>query len=154
MELTPEERQRIYEEEKARLEAREKLRPPKTSVAAWVVLCIFVLFVITLVIGFLAEQPHTTSTPSPSSSTSGVRTLRGRYWCAESLDDAGQIGIAVTRGDTAAIAGMLARGKAFEVEKGTRVMSGGEIDMGISLTHVLSGYQVGRECYIPTRALE
>jgi len=81
-------------------------------------------------------------------------SLRGTYWCGESFDDAGEIGTAVSRGDTAALAGLLARGSAFQVEGGTRVISGGEIDMGISLVHIASGFQSGRKCYISTRALE
>lgn len=60
----------------------------------------------------------------------------------------------MSRGDRAAIAGMLARGKAFQVERGVRVVTGGEIDMGISLAHIESGFQAGRKCYISTNALE
>jgi hypothetical protein len=99
-----------------------------------------------------AERPKMPPQQQPSS-TRGTRSLRGTYWCGESFDDAALIGIAVSRGDTAAIAGLLERGKAFQVEGGTRVTSGGEIDMGISLVHIESGYQVGRKCYISTNAL-
>jgi hypothetical protein len=49
---------------------------------------------------------------------------------------------------------MIARGSAFQVEGGTRVVSGGEVDMGISLMHVDSGYHAGEKCYISTNALE
>jgi hypothetical protein len=80
-------------------------------------------------------------------------TVRGTFWCANNFDDAGEIGIAVTRGDTAAVQGMLTRGRAFQVEKGTLV-TGGEVGMGISLAHVESGFQTGQKCYISTNALE
>jgi beta-lactamase regulating signal transducer with metallopeptidase domain len=67
MELTPEERQRIYEEEKARLEARREPQPPKKSVAPMVILGVVAFFVIILIAGSLAEKTETTSTPSLSS---------------------------------------------------------------------------------------
>jgi hypothetical protein len=85
--------------------------------------------------------------------TSGLMTVRGTYWCGRSFDDAGMIGVAVSRGDTAALAGLIARGNAFQVEGGTRVISGGEVEMGISLVHVESGFQAGQKCYIATNAL-
>ena len=116
--------------------------------------------IILIVRGNLVEQPRTFQVEggtqlatSPSSSASGLRTLRATYWCAESFDDAGQIAIAVSRSDTAAIAGMLARGNAFQVERGTQVVTGGETDMGLSLVHIESGFQAGRKCYLPTNAL-
>ena len=84
---------------------------------------------------------------------SAERRVRGIFWCADNFDDAGEIGIAVTRGDTAAVAGMLARGKAFQVEEGT-LMTGGEVDRGISLVHVDSGFHAGQKCYRSTNALE
>jgi hypothetical protein len=90
---------------------------------------------------------------APASPSGGERAVRATYWCGESFEDAGQIGLAVANGDTPAIAGMLTRGKAFQVEGGTRVLSGGEIDMGISLVHITSGFQSGRKCYITTNAL-
>ena len=71
-----------------------------------------------------------------------------------SLDDAGQVGIAVHDGDTAALAGLLARGRAFQVESGTRVVAAGGDSMGISSPHIESGVQAGRDCYISTRALQ
>ena len=69
------------------------------------------------------------------------------------LDDAMNVGIAVRNSDTPALAGLLARGKAFEVAEGTQVHSGGEIDYGICLVNIESGSQIGRRCYIPTNAL-
>jgi hypothetical protein len=154
MELTPEERRRIYEEEKVRLEARQEPPAPKRSVAPVVILGVLALLVIIRIVGSAEKTEGPTSTPSPSSSTSGERTVRGTYWCGVSFDDAGQIGIAVHDGDTAAIAGMLSRGKAFQVEGGTRVVAGGGNDKGISLVHIESGFQAGRDCYISTRALQ
>jgi hypothetical protein len=90
---------------------------------------------------------------SPKKTAPGQKTVRAAYWCGVSFDDAGMVGVAVSRGDTAALAGLLARGNAFQVEAGTRVISGGEIDMGISLVHIDSGFQAGRKCYISTNAL-
>ena len=145
--------------------------PQKTSARAWVVRGGFVLFVLSilslLIVIFRFHPP--TPTPAPRAAavrndtdkvwnygpkkTSGAMTLRGTYWCGETFDDAARIGIAVNRSDTAALAGLLARGNAFQVEKGTRVVSGGIVDMGISLVIINSGFQSGRKCYISTNAL-
>ena len=81
----------------------------------------------------------------PKKTAPGQKTVRGTYWCGVSFDDAGMVGVAVSRGDTAALAGLLARGNAYQVEAGTRVISGGEIEMGISLVHIDSGFQAGRK---------
>jgi hypothetical protein len=151
MEISPEERQRIYEEEKARVEAQ---REPRAKGFAVAVLAIFALFVF-LVIVFGSGSSGSQQSPGVTSvSASGIKTLRTTYWCGESFDDAGRIGIAVARGDTAALAGLLARGKAFQVAEGTSFVTGGEIDMGISLVRIESGYHAGRKCYVPTRVLQ
>jgi hypothetical protein len=115
-ELTPEERHRIYEEEKVRLEARKKLEPAKSHTAAKVALLIALLFILTLIIGSQSEHFATTAT-APSRSTSGTKSLRGTYWCGESFDDAGQTGIAVFRGDTAALAACWRVGEPFRWKK-------------------------------------
>jgi hypothetical protein len=60
--LTPEERQRIYLEEKARLEIRHELEGKKTSagkVIGYIVLSIIGLFVVLLVIGSMMEESDT-----------------------------------------------------------------------------------------------
>jgi hypothetical protein len=126
--------------------------PEKTKPLTWVVLGIFVLFGLLLIIGFLSPSP--TRTVTAQNSGAGAKALRGTYWCGVTFEDARRISIAVSRQDTMAVAGLLARGQAFEVEAGTRVVSGGEIDMGISLATIESGFQMGRKCYISTRALQ
>jgi hypothetical protein len=64
MELTPEERQRIYQEEKARLEVRQELQPPKKSDAWKIILGIVLFLVIIALIGNLSEQVGTGSKPT------------------------------------------------------------------------------------------
>lgn len=57
--LTPEERERIYLEEKARLEARSELQAKKGgcgNIALVVILCIVGLFVVVMIIGNMEEQ--------------------------------------------------------------------------------------------------
>ena len=115
-----------------------------------------VLVLVVVLIALSSLDKSDTSQPSTvrSSSESGPKTLRATYWCGESFDDAGQIGLSVSRGDTTAIAGMIARGVAFQVEKDTEVTGGAKSDMGISLVHIDSGFQAGRKCYIATNALK
>ena len=58
-ELTPEERQKIYLEEKARLEVRQQLEGKKTGVGkviGIIVLCGFGLLILLMIIGSLMEQ--------------------------------------------------------------------------------------------------
>jgi hypothetical protein len=141
--------------------------PERTRPFTWVVLCVFVLIVLLFVVGFLSPSPTPAviHTAAPSSDTDkvwnygskksadGVMTLRATYWCGVTFDDAGMIGVAVYHKDTMALAGLLGRGKAFQVEQGTRIVTGGS-DMGISLGFIQSGFQAGRKCYISTNALE
>jgi hypothetical protein len=137
------------------------LAPEERYSAGTIVFGIVGFYVIIILVNMgehLLETRQASSELPPDSinegSQSGTKTVRGRYWCTESFDDAGQIGAAVTRGDSAAIAGMLARGKAFQVESGTRVVTGSETGMGISLVHIESGFQAGRKCYISTNTLK
>jgi hypothetical protein len=110
-----------------------------------------------LVALFIAVTPPDSTSATSSTQTAtmhGPKSLRAPFWCGNTFDDAGQIGIAVSRKDVAAIAGLMAREHAFEIDEGTRVVSGGEIGYGISRVHVESGFQAGRECYLPTNALQ
>jgi hypothetical protein len=114
------------------------------------VLVLFLLFVIVVLFSVLHDQ----ESAKPQASRSATRTLRGTYWCGNTFDEAGYIGIAVSHGDKEALAGLLARGDAFQVEGGTTVSAGLEIDAGISSVTIESGSQIGRTCYISTRALQ
>ena len=53
----------------------------------------------------------------------------------------------------AALAGLLARDRAFQVEEGTRVDAIVDADMGIVASRISSGFHVGEACYISRRAL-
>lgn len=111
---------------------------------------IVVLVSVGIVVFFIAVSA--TERPIPHSAP-GARRIAETYWCGVEMDDAVEVGMAVKRGDTAAIAGLISRGKAYQVEAGTEVSQGIEIDFGISAVVVDSGYHVGRRCYIPTRAI-
>jgi hypothetical protein len=143
-------------------EARKQTPPAQKQGGVWkIVLFMAIAFVMLLIFGHTSDQQQGSSTPSSVSRISaialtpedGSKTLRGTCWCGERFDDAMEIGMAVNRGDTAAVFGLLTRGKAFQVEGGTKVFSAGE-DMGISTVLVKSGLQTGRKCYISTNALE
>jgi hypothetical protein len=117
MELTPEERERIYLEEKARMEAREQLQylHPQKIKKPWsagkligialiggAALAIIVLFVVASVVSSPVSTPDR-----------GQKGLRVTYWCANTFEDAAQL--ASSHGDVAAIEGMVSREKAFLV---------------------------------------
>jgi hypothetical protein len=116
------------------------------------VLVLFLLFVIVVIFSVIHDQEEANS--KVQAPKNAPRTLRGTYWCGNTFDDAGYIRIAANHADKEALAGLLARGKAFQVEGGTTVSAGVEIDAGISSVTVESGSQIGRTCYIPTRALK
>jgi hypothetical protein len=67
MNLSPEERQRIYEEEKARLEARENLRPKRGH--PFLVGC-FVVIVAFFVLAAILGSRHSPPSETPSAPTS------------------------------------------------------------------------------------
>lgn len=111
----------------------------------------FLGFMVVLVI--LAHYVSQNSGTGAGTSTGGEKTVRATCWCAESFEDAGQVWLAVGRGDTPAVYGLLARGKAYEVAEGTRVLDTGVSDYGITGTIVKSGFHAGRKCYIAANAL-
>jgi hypothetical protein len=182
MELTPEERRRIYEEEKARLEPRPEVEEgsapqldgdevgpsaafsssaaedsgspaPKKGIAGKVILGLFILFVIIRFISSFSGSSSSSRSSSPSSPLSGEKTVRATYWCADSYDGAMWIAVAVRDNDAQALRGLIVRGKAFEVEKGTRMVGAGSTG-GVFTGVIQSGAHIGRECYFSTNALE
>jgi hypothetical protein len=70
MELSPEERQRIYPEEKARIEVQQELQAQKaktavgTLIIGFIVMGLFVLVVMLSVVGSMTENSGTTSNSS------------------------------------------------------------------------------------------
>ena len=107
IEPTPEERERIYLEEKTRMEARQELQstpPPKRetlSLATIIGFCGLGVLVLGLV-AIINAAIGTSPSPARAAAT-GDRTIRATYWCGVDFDDAGQIGVAVSRGDTVRI---------------------------------------------------
>jgi len=73
--LTPEERQRIYEEEKARHEAQNRLRAEKSTKRNIGCLFVFigfvVLMIVSAIIGSLTKSPKTASSTSSADAPSG-----------------------------------------------------------------------------------
>ena len=140
------------------METRQKVQspPPKRETLSLATILGFCgLGVLVLGLVAIINAASGTSSPSPAKAAEESRdkTIRATFWCGVDFDDAGHIATAVSRGDTAAIAGLLARGRAFQVEEGTRVHDAGWPDMGISTVYIESGSQVGRNCYISTNAL-
>lgn len=80
MELSPEERARIYAEEKARLAIRDKLKREKPAGAGWTIAVVILsAFLVLIVIGFvtmLTEKPAgdaTSSTPTAAQLDAGCK---------------------------------------------------------------------------------
>jgi hypothetical protein len=83
--LTPEERQRIYFEEKARMEVRRELERPKTSagrVIGVVVLCGLALLIVLIIIGNAMEQKDAAAFDSLTPKQKHQKTLEN---CASLL---------------------------------------------------------------------
>ena len=81
MELTPEERQRIYEEEKARMEIQQELQEQnkgtgRGSLLGYVFLGIFALCFILVVIGSMAERADSQRFDALSPEQKRAQTLR------------------------------------------------------------------------------
>ena len=69
-------------------------------------------------------------------------------FCGRSKSDAGTIYRAVAASDTEAVKGLLDRGKALRMDKGTWVRVVG-VTGGMAYIRILSGYQAGETCWIP-----
>jgi hypothetical protein len=84
-ELTPEERQKIYLEEKARLEVRRELEGQKTSagkIIGYVILGVLGLLVVLFIIGSAMEQSSDTAFKNLTLAQRHAKTLQN---CAELL---------------------------------------------------------------------
>src|SRR6266536_1732044 len=89
MELTPEERRRIYEEEKARLEPRQEAhdpQPPQKGIGRWLILGFVVVFVILPLISYLGGSSSSSPRSSPSASRSGAGSVRDREEAQKEAD--------------------------------------------------------------------
>ena len=114
----------------------------------------FLTFAIVGVLVIIASLPGGGDVTSTSTSTAGEKIVRATCWCAEGFEDAAEVWLAVGRGDTRAVAGLLARGKAYQVDAGTTVLDTGVSDAGIAGAIVKSGLHAGRRCYIAASALQ
>jgi hypothetical protein len=138
-ELSPEERHKIFLEEKARLEIRQELEGPKKSVGVIVgYVCLAVLGIIfvaamagkimNLVDASNAAQrrapDHASGQSSEASGQSSVAitTVRSSWYCSPgSEDSAVQLNLAIARKDMLAAAGHVSRNGAFELGTGTAI---------------------------------
>jgi hypothetical protein len=170
MELTPEERRRIYEEEKARIEA-ENRQPAEQIVKqpaepadhreffqaiAVIVIGVIVIGLVTLLatgVNDSSEAASARPAAQHSSVSSGTYTLgEAGAICAEELSDAARIYLAIRRGDREGALGMVARGAANYLAPGTSVRAYLAHE-GFSRVEVMSGFQLGRRCWVPSGML-
>lgn len=156
MELTPEERNRIYLEEKARLDvlqaqkvqARNKTR---TRTSRWsdllmVGFAILLAVLVMLVINAYKSHNGTLSSASaPSASTTGNTKLT--CYCATSYDSVVPLFRAYASSDASALYGLISRAKAIQLNEGTRVHVL-DSDNGVAAVLVESGFHSGERCWI------
>ena len=151
MDLSPEERQRIYLEEKARLEAAPKTAP--ASRPNWLPASLFAVFLSTVALTgwYYATGPAAaTGSVSPAASPQ-VSTVAADWYCGEQLAAVDAV-LASAREDTAAIVGMVVRGKLARIEQGARVHVYYQ-DGPLSRVRVESGLLTGESCWLPTKVL-
>jgi hypothetical protein len=147
MDLSPEDRQRIYLEEKARFEAQESLKAEaKTNKYAGCGMPVLAILLGVVVLVIFA------SLFGPGSEPRKTYTVAIDWYCGDQ-GSAATAAVAADAGDKAGIAGLVARGKLLPVKAGTRVSSGGLQDSGLTFVAVESGVSIGESCWVPTRLL-
>lgn len=130
----------------------------------WRGLAVFSVLVTALfVVAFLQMDPNgsqqsrsETSTAAPVAAlTSGTpdRTVKLDCYCSPSLSDAGQVYLALQRSDTAAVIGLVSRGKVFALAPGDRVKVITTSD-AMARVRVLTGYRIGERCWMLSGLLE
>ena len=80
------------------------------------------------------------------------RTVTVESYCGESEDKVSELYSVIASGDMAAAAGLVTRGAAFRLVKGTRVTPATQ-DGKLSHVTVESGFEYGKDCWIPTALL-
>ena len=150
MDLTPEERQRIYLEEKARLETRQKIEGEKTG--AGKVLGIIALSTFgALAVLMIAVPALEHSDPPAAPGSSAERTLSLDWQCIPGSEDAAvQFNLAMAHKDLAAAAGHATRDGALSLDAGTKLNFVLQGESSLSLVRVTSGLHDGEKCWLPS----
>jgi hypothetical protein len=95
------------------------------------------------------DGPFTYGTPAPRTNAQTRLTCYG----ATDYDSIGPVLRAYQDSDAVALSGLLGRGKAIELAKGTHVYVEG-IEAGVATVMVESGYRSGEKCYVWGRFIE
>jgi hypothetical protein len=162
MELPPEERQRIYQEEKARLEADQK--SPKEGIfrrGGPVRICLFICtaaFILVAVYGklqpYFPKSPHSKQVANPEyqqtrmpNGSEETLTISSPLLCSKSILDIDTLARVRAAGDTDGARGLVARDKALLLLTGTTLHVVYHSSERASL-YVRSGLLVGEDCWI------
>lgn len=166
-ELSPEERHKIFLEEKARLEIRQELEGPKKSVGiiiGYVVLGVLGLIFLVAMAGKLmdlvdasnaaqrraADHARGESSEASGQPTAAITTVRSSWYCSPgSEDNAVKLNLAIARKDMLAAAGHVSRNGAYQLETGTAIDVVREGASSLVLVRVTSGLHDGEECWLP-----
>lgn len=158
--LSPEQRHKIFLEEKARMEIRKELQGQKTSVGVilgYTCLAVLGMIFVAGMAGKLIDlvdesngsQRHKAERAS-GQSLSANTTVRTSWYCSPgSEDNAVQLNLAIGHKDMLAAAGHVTRNGAFQLETGTAIDVVREGASSLVLVRVTSGLHDGEECWLP-----
>lgn len=153
MELTPQDKQRIYEEEKARDEAKQKIEAQKNATGCMGCLGLIVIIVIiSMVFNMFSGSKNTSSKSTTELIPTGEQAIidsgPGATYIAQTKEGFEQLIKAVNAKDQIGAMELIQVGEVFSVGQYTKVLV---IDHGFARTKVriLEGPNVGRSGWLP-----
>ncbi len=150
MELTPEDRQRIYAEERARLEAQDQLKAEKSgrSFAGAGLGCIALIVMAVLAFAFWSRDQTTAEKGPPGAAQSAtpgqIRTMRATTICSPTRDGLSLVAKWAARGDREEYMRAVIRTDSVAVAAGTRVKI---LEIG-ALAHQIRLLDSDQECWV------
>ncbi len=168
--LTPEERQKIYKEEKTRIEVQKKIEKEKEEErnrpakpvnipypVVWLIIIGLIVFFVVLVIHPPSDAPPTRPDELPSGMIGAEARLQlgdGQYpaWVSKNKQTYKELMAAVTAHDTIGYNKLLYSGRIFSAITGTKVLV---LESGLERTKVriLEGNNYGRSDWVPRQAV-
>jgi hypothetical protein len=173
MELTPEEKQRIYEEEKVRLEMQEKLKQEgiekkvlketegkkKTKPTTWGCLVLIILGMVFL--GYSAnnkgdEKSGDQKSTTPSGVTAGANVTLVKAILATDEKSYDEMFKSANANDTVGLVQMEAQGKIVEIKDGTKalVLEGGGFTQVKVKVRIIDGLQQGKAGWVAPKMIQ
>jgi len=128
-------------------------------VVAVILVCTFVIFAVWGLVKLtppvhreIGTKPQTETKNEEDAEIETKGTFPVAWFCAIERLDATKIYVAIRDRDSSAIAGLVDRGQAFEVNVGDHFTSISRTDsFGLAAVYITSGYHIGQTCYLPGR---